>query len=523
MHSISKRILLVLFVIVLIFPSLLLAATEQRIALVIGNSSYSSGPLKNPVNDATDMAAALQKLGFKVNLKKNANLETMEEAIEDFGNRLKKGGVGLFYYAGHGVQVNGVNYLIPIGAKVNKESDVRYKAVNAGQILDEMANANNGLNIVILDACRDNPFGKSFRSTSRGLAIVSNSPSGTFISYSTSPGHVANDGEGKNSPYTKALLENISKPGLTINDVFMNVRSKVKKQTGQLPWELSSLEGRFFFVPGSSKMAVDGTESKPSTKDALDDESRKLEDEELKLENEKALLEKKKALAEKRQIIEAEKAALEAKEKEQSQAKKSTIATVSPSASSELDDAILKEKRETLRQWAEEINYMRPKLSKEALQNVESRYLEKKAEYDRLVLVMGKRPSASTANEIKRNGRLIAYDNGTVLDTQTNLMWAAKDNGSDINLEDAKSYCKNYRGGGYTDWRIPTQDELVGLYESKNELIKLTNSYIWSFYPSLSADIGDQLQFNYSGKLSGVRRVKGSNWLARVLPVRSAK
>jgi hypothetical protein len=241
-------------------PSTLQAATEQRIALVIGNSAYISGPLKNPVNDATDIAATLQKIGFKVNLKKNANLETMEGAIEDFGNQLKRGGVGLFYYAGHGVQVNGINYLIPVNAKINKESDVRYKAVDTGRILDEMANANNGFNIVILDACRDNPFGKSFRSASRGLAIVSNSPSGTFISYSTSPGQVASDGEGRNSPYTKALLENITKPGLTINDVFMNVRSKVKKQTGQLPWELSSLEGRFYFVPVSGKTIIDKSE-----------------------------------------------------------------------------------------------------------------------------------------------------------------------------------------------------------------------------------------------------------------------
>jgi hypothetical protein len=248
MQSMLMRIFLILMTMLIFFnPSSLLAATERRIALVIGNSAYSSGPLKNPVNDATDMATALQRLGFQVNLKKNANLETMEGAIEDFGNQLKKGGVGLFYYAGHGVQVNGVNYLIPIGAKINKESDTRYKAVDAGRILDEMANANNGLNIVILDACRDNPYSKSFRSASRGLAIVSNSPSGTFVSYSTSPGQVARDGEGRNSPYTKALLENISKPGLTINNVFINVRSDVKKQTGQVPWELSSLEGDFYF------------------------------------------------------------------------------------------------------------------------------------------------------------------------------------------------------------------------------------------------------------------------------------
>ena len=268
MQAMFGRIFLILTILTFFSPSLLQAATEQRTALVIGNSAYSSGPLKNPVNDAADMAAALQRLGFKVNLKKNANLETMEGAIEDFGNQLKRGGVGLFYYAGHGVQVNGINYLIPVGAKINKESDVRYRAVDAGRILDEMANANNGLNIVLLDACRDNPFGKSFRSASRGLAIVNSAPSGTFISYSTSPGNVAQDGDGRNSPYTAALLQYMQAPGLTISDVFINVRTKLKKETGQVPWELSSLEGQFYFVSGSVK-AVD--------KAALEQQSREKE------------------------------------------------------------------------------------------------------------------------------------------------------------------------------------------------------------------------------------------------------
>jgi hypothetical protein len=221
----------------------------ERSALVIGNSAYGTGPLKNPVNDAADMAATLKKLGFAVTLKNNATLQEMDEAIEAFGNRLKRGGVGLFYYAGHGVQVNGTNYLIPIGARINKEADVKYQAVDANRILDEMANANNGLNIVMLDACRDNPFARSFRSAARGLAVVSNAPSGTFISYSTSPGNVARDGDGRNSPYTAALLTYMQTPGMTISDMFINVRVKLKKETGQVPWELSSLEGQFYFLP----------------------------------------------------------------------------------------------------------------------------------------------------------------------------------------------------------------------------------------------------------------------------------
>jgi len=474
MQSMRIKVFLVLVVIILIYPSSLIAqppaqpktpktntlqsepaeasprlnaATEQRIALVIGNSAYSSGPLKNPVNDAEAMAAALQKLGFKVTLKKNANLETMEEAIEDFGNWLKRGGVGLFYYAGHGVQVSGINYLIPVDAKVNKESDVRYKALDVGRILDEMANANNGMNIVLLDACRDNPFGKSFRSASRGLAIVSNSPSGTFISYSTSPGQVASDGEGKNSPYTRALLENISKPGLTIYDVFMNVRSKVKKETGQVPWELSSLEGRFFFVPGNGKMITDKAEAVASKTSPTD-------------ELEKELLEQKKALAEEKQKLEEE----------------------------------------------------------------------------RKQLVMGNRPAVSTANEIKRDGQFIAYDNGTVLDTSTNLMWAVKDNGSNINWQGAKNYCENYRGGGYSDWRLPTQDELAGLYDKSkgytpvcaasgdNDKVHLTNlitlSCWWGWASDTRGSEAATFIFNLGYRTWYRQSYDGG---LRSLPVRSGK
>ena len=260
MFAMLIRAFLVISIFVLVHPSSSMAA-EQRIALVIGNSAYSSGPLKNPVNDSADIASMLEKLGFSVTLRQNAGLQEMEEAIEAFGNRLKRGGVGLFYYAGHGVQVNGVNYLLPVRAKINKEADVKYQAVDANKILDEMAAANNGLNIVLLDACRDNPFARSFRSATRGLAIVSSAPSGTFISYSTSPGNVARDGDGRNSPYTAALLQYMQVGGLTLSDVFINVRTKVKKETGQVPWELSSLEGQFYFLPGDLRKSGDSGQS----------------------------------------------------------------------------------------------------------------------------------------------------------------------------------------------------------------------------------------------------------------------
>lgn len=291
------------------------ASAEERVALIIGNSNYETAPLANPVNDASDMASALRRLGFSVILKKDANLQTMEEAIEDFGNRLKKGGVGLFFYAGHGVQVYGSNYLIPVGAKIKKEADVKYRAVDAARILDEMENAGNGMNIVILDACRDNPFGRSFRSASRGLSIISNAPRGTYITYSTSPGNVAADGKGRNSPYTESLLKHIQTPGLPIEQVFKQVRQDLALKTGgqQVPWELSSLSGDFYFNAAGIR-----PQKEPKVQTALktqdDDfaeERRRLAEERERLRREEELLREKNALSEAKRKIEEERRRIE--------------------------------------------------------------------------------------------------------------------------------------------------------------------------------------------------------------------
>jgi uncharacterized caspase-like protein len=322
MQAKPMRIFLVLFILALFYPFASQAATEQRIALVIGNSAYSSGPLKNPVNDAADMAAMLKKIGFTVvTLKQNAKLQEMDESIREFGRQLKRThGVGLFFYAGHGMQIGGVNYLLPVNAKIEKESDVRFQSVNADIVLAEMENAENGLNLVILDACRDNPYSRSFRNASRGLAIVSNAPAGTFISYSTGTNQVARDGEGKNSPYTKALLEYMDKPGLSINNVFMNVRSKIKKETGQIPWELSSLEGDFYFVPQGirqnnlSDVTSYAAKSAPQPdsnelaqqKETLERERQELAQAKQELERQRALDAEREQLATERRKVEAE-------------------------------------------------------------------------------------------------------------------------------------------------------------------------------------------------------------------------
>lgn len=229
-------------------------AKEQRLALVIGNSSYQSAPLKNPANDAADIAKTLRGLGFQVTLKQNQGREAMAQAIREFGNQLKRGGTGLFYYAGHGMQVKGRNYLIPVDADIQSEDEVPYRSIDVNELLAKMESARNRINLVILDACRNNPFARSFRSSAQGLAQME-APVGTLIAFATAPGSVAADGQGRNGLYTQHLLSAMNQPGLKIEDVFKRVRAGVRKDSGnrQVPWENTSLEGDFYFQqPGQA-------------------------------------------------------------------------------------------------------------------------------------------------------------------------------------------------------------------------------------------------------------------------------
>jgi uncharacterized caspase-like protein len=276
-------------------------AAEGRHALVIGNSAYDRKPLKNPVNDARDMAAALERLGFDVLLRTDVGQRNMEEAIRDFGVKLKGGGVGIFYYAGHGIQVNGANYLVPIGARLASESDARYECVDAGRVLGKMEDAGNELNIVILDACRNNPFASSFRSADQGLARM-DAPTGSLVAYATAPNSVASDGGGRNGLYTKHLLKNLNTPGVPIEEVFKRVRIGVMGETGkkQVPWESSSLAGYFYLAGGqpqgqaavaASQLAAAQAERQRQAQDArLKEYIAGLEDEKRKVEQEKAEL-----------------------------------------------------------------------------------------------------------------------------------------------------------------------------------------------------------------------------------------
>jgi len=226
---------------------------EARVALVIGNGAYPDAPLRNPVHDARAMQTALEACGFQVTLLADASKRDMENAIRDFGDRIRNGAVGLFYFAGHGIQVKGINYLVPVGANLEREDEVVYQAVEAGQVLDKMDTAKNRLNIMILDACRNNPFSRNWRGGGdRGLAQV-NAPTGSFIAFATAPGREAADGKGEHGLYTEALLAQLDEPGMELEKVFKRTREKVMaaSQGQQTPWESNSTVGDFYFTPAA--------------------------------------------------------------------------------------------------------------------------------------------------------------------------------------------------------------------------------------------------------------------------------
>lgn len=230
------------------------AQAADRIALVIGNGAYDAlGPLANPANDARLISRTLGRAGFDVTLLIDAEQRAMKRAIRDFGDRLQAAGrdaTGLFYFAGHGVQAQGHNFLIPVAAGIRKESDLEIEGVEANWVLRQMEGAGNATNIVILDACRNNPFARSFRSATQGLAQM-DAPTGSFVAHATAPGELAYDGDGANSPYSAALARAIEVPGLPIEQMFKQVRINVLQETDglQTPWDSSSLIGDFYFTP----------------------------------------------------------------------------------------------------------------------------------------------------------------------------------------------------------------------------------------------------------------------------------
>ena len=219
-----------------------------QVALVIGNSNYKKSPLTNPVNDARDMAAKLLGLGFTVIKRENLTTKEIGPTLREFKSKLTPGAVALFFYAGHGLQVKGVNYLPVVDADIAGEEDVPSQSMSVSLVLETMEEAKTRLNLMFLDACRNNPFARRFRSAAGGLAKV-NVPSGTLLSFATRPGSVASDGNGRNGLYTLHLLNQMDKPGVAIEQALKRVIGGVKSDSAgeQEPWMEGAIEGDFCF------------------------------------------------------------------------------------------------------------------------------------------------------------------------------------------------------------------------------------------------------------------------------------
>lgn len=229
--------------------STLLRAPKQ--ALIIGNSKYKQSPLKNPANDAQGIADALKSTGFAVTLGLELTQADMSEAIRSYlATLVKSRAVGLFYFAGHGVQLAWRNYLVPIDAQIDNIEQVRQRAIDVNTLVEGIRKAGNPMNMIVLDACRDNPFGAQAGVEQRGLSQL-DAPPGTLLAYATAPGNTAADGEGSNGLYTENLLREIKVPEAKVEDVFKRVRLSVRKSSKgqQVPWESTSLEEDFWFIP----------------------------------------------------------------------------------------------------------------------------------------------------------------------------------------------------------------------------------------------------------------------------------
>ncbi len=226
-------------------------SAATRVALVIGNGAYLANALKNPPNDAEDVAAALKESGFEVSLVKDASLEAMDKAVNDFAAKLKGADTGLFYYAGHGVAIDGMNWLIPVSPRIDDAASVKSKAVSVDTVVGKMEATGVRTVLVFLDSCRDNPFPGASRSGTRGLAVVASPKTqNSLIAYATSPGDVAQDGSGRNGVFSGAVIKQLTQPGLELNIMMRNVKAEVAAATGnkQNPRVDDGMKEPFYFV-----------------------------------------------------------------------------------------------------------------------------------------------------------------------------------------------------------------------------------------------------------------------------------
>jgi uncharacterized caspase-like protein len=243
------KIIILSIILQIAFLQLFAQNDRKHIALLIGNSKYSKAKVKSPENDALLLAEELKEKGFDVIACTNLTIREMKIQMQEFEDKLKQiNGIALFFYSGYGLQFNGQNYLVPIDAQINKEQDIELEAIDIQKLIGEMEIAKNALNLIILDASRENPFSKIVKKKDNGLAII-DPPLGTLVAYSTTPGNYSVENDGDNSLYIRELVRAIKMPGLKMEEIFKKVRKQVYKKTNglQSTWENSSLFNDFYF------------------------------------------------------------------------------------------------------------------------------------------------------------------------------------------------------------------------------------------------------------------------------------
>ena len=458
--------LLVLMLMLLICPRVVIA--RQRMALVIGNAAYGElGVLRNPVHDATDIAGTLRQLGFAVTLLRDVDRRTMIEAIDTFSLQLRQGGAGVFYYAGHGVQVQGENYLIPVRAQISRELDVPYEAVPIGRILAGMEDANNQLNIVILDACRDNPYARQWRSSQRGLAGIQ-AAYGTLIAYATAPGAVAIDGSGRNGLYTSHVLQHLTTPRLGVEQLFKKVREGVRNATRgkQNPWESSSLIGDFFFVssPSGSTTTEGRDMSSPSAAGSraggVDPEAEMwyLIKDSTQMEDILAFL----SAFPNGRLAPVARLKLQQLQRQASPQRATDATRLVEQERQRREHEVAEAQRREQERQRREVAQRRDEPAQTAPQGTTTASALEVARLE---------PGPPKREE--KIDRFIKYDNGTALDTRTHLLWMTRDfrniegrppDGWHEAVEWADKM-NQQRYGGYSDWRVPTTEEYKTIYE----------------------------------------------------------
>ncbi|MBP7553419.1 MAG: SUMF1/EgtB/PvdO family nonheme iron enzyme [Spirochaetes bacterium] len=375
-----KKNILLFLVFFVVFQ---LSADDKRMALIIGNSNYKEGFLRNPVNDAKAMDRSLKELGFETRIYLDIKTTNeMKKIVREFGAEISQyKGVALFYYAGHGLQVGGLNYLVPIGSSIQKESDVEFECYNVEEMFAEIESAKCKTNIIILDACRNNPFAFSRSTGNRGLRAVERSPSSSLIAFATSPGNVASDGEGENGLYTQELIKAIKIPNLSLAKVFMEVRNNVSKLSNksQIPWETSSLfEDFYFFSNADLQKRIEEEQRKVSA----EADKKKLELEEIERMNAELMKKIKDSKNEKDRIA----MEIELQKKQAEENLKKIELENAIKEKERIKREIAKQKEEEIRKKAEEEEKLKlKKEEEERLAKLNEEAEKKKLEYEKLL------------------------------------------------------------------------------------------------------------------------------------------